>query len=306
MGPIQTALIVLMVFFSSTAWSEAADDSTPRGKITVLHAASLADLLNEVKTAFERQNPGVEVLLESGTSLSLIRQITDLHKDADVIAVADQSLIPSMLIPSHAEKSTDFLTEQIALIVAQNARHADTITAGNWPEILMKSDVEFGISNPETAPVGYRALMVWQLSERHYKKPGLYRQLHEKLPMKNIRSNAVALMTLLKAGELDYIFDYASLAKQNGLKVILLPPQVSLGDPTFANVYASVSVEVPGKEPGSKTMIKGAPVVYSVASLKNASNPAAAKAFIDFIIGSGGRSLMVDLGMTPLSVASRK
>ena len=105
-------------------------------------------------------------------------------------------------------------------------------------------------------------------------------------------------MALLKTGELDYAFNYASLAKQNGLKTIPLPPQIHLGDPKFADFYATVSVEVPGKKPGHKKELKGAPIVYSISLLKETSHPAASQAFLDFMLGSEGRSLMREMDLT--------
>ena len=208
-------------------------------------------------------------------------------------------------MPKHVDKAIDFLTERIALIAAEKAKYADSITAGNWPEILLRPDVEYGISNPEIAPVGYRTLMVWKLAEQHYQKPGLYQKLLEKLPKKNIRPNAVALIPLLKMEELDYIFDYSSLAIQQGLRVIDLPPQIHLGDPKLADLYKTVSVEIPGEKPGTTKKIEGSPIVYSIARLKDAPNPIAAQAFADFILGPQGRAIMAEMGMTPLAVASR-
>jgi molybdate/tungstate transport system substrate-binding protein len=275
------------------------------GKLNILVAASLTDLFKKAKAAFEQEHPKVEVLIESGASMVLIRKVTDLTKEADVIVVADSTLIPAFLMPEHADRSTDFLTEQIALFVGNNAKYRDTITPENWPEILLKPEVEYGISNPEIAPIGYRTLMVWQLAERYYKKPGLYRQLREKLPMKNIRPNAVALLTLLKAGELDYIFDYLSMAKQAGIRAIPLPPQINLGDPKFAEQYRTVSVEIPGEKPGTHKKIQGGPILYSIAPLKAAPNPKAAQAFIEFFLGPPGRSIMAEMGLSPLSIASR-
>jgi len=52
--------------------------------------------------------------------------------------------------------------------------------------------------------------------------------------------------------------------------------------------------------PGTTTTIKGEPIVYSIAVLKNAKNPKAAEAFLSFLLGPKGRQLMADAGMIPL------
>jgi molybdate/tungstate transport system substrate-binding protein len=112
-------------------------------------------------------------------------------------------------------------------------------------------------------------------------------------------------MTLLKVGELDYVFNYASLAKQNGLRMIPLPPEINLGDPKLIQTYRRVSVEISGERPGMRKKIQGEPIIYSTALLKDAPNPKVARAFIDFLLGPQGQSLMIESGMTPLALASR-
>ena len=284
-----------------------AADSAPSpqlsGDVTVLMAASLADFFKKAQAEFTNQQPAVTIQIQPGASGGLIRQVTDLNKEADIIAVADRSLVPKFLMPKHVDWSIDFVTEQIVIIVGENAKYASEITAANWPQILLRPDVQYGISDPELAPVGYRSLMVWQLAEQHYKLPKLYEQLRTKLPKSSIRNNAVALLTLVKNGELDYIFDYGSLAKQQGLRAITLPPEINLGSPQFAERYATASATIPGKEPGTTTQVKGEPIVYSIAVLKNAKNPKAAEAFVGFLVSPKGRQLMAEVGMTPLMPA---
>jgi molybdate/tungstate transport system substrate-binding protein len=295
---IMTTLFFGLWLALSTA-ARAADPELS-GNVTILQAASLADLFKKAQAEFTSQQPKVTIQIQPGASGALIRQITDLDKEADIIAVADRTLVPKFLMPKYVDWSIDFLTEQMVIIVGENAKHAGEITAANWPQILLNPDVEYGISDPQTAPVGYRSLMVWQLAEQYYKQPKLYEQLQTRLSKKNIRPNATALVTLLKNGELDYIFDYASLAKQQGLRTVVLPGEINLGNPQFADRYGTVSATIPGKEPGTTTQIKGEPIVYSIAVLKNAKNPKAAQAFVNFLVGPRGRQLMAEGGMTPL------
>lgn len=299
------AAVSVLILLLSPAWVHG-EEKDLKGSITVLQASSLTELFKQAKHEFEAEHPGVKVLIEPGASMTLIRKVSDLQKEADVIAVADGNLIPKFLVPRHVEEYTDFLTENIALIAGEDAKFGDMITGGNWPEVLLKEGVEYGVSNPDIAPVGYRTMMVWKLAEKHYKSPGLYGKLRENLPRKNIRPNAVALLTLLKSGELDYVFDYGSLAKQHGLKVIPLPPQINLSDPAWETNYSTVSIDIPGEKPGETKVIKGAPIVYGIAVLKSAPNRPAAQAFIDFLLSSRGKAIMADLGLSPLETASIK
>lgn len=275
------------------------------GKVTVLQAASLTEFLKRAQDGFQQVHPDVTIEREAGASMVLIRQITDLSKEADIIAVADRTLMQSFLVPDYVEKPVDFLTEQIAIVATENSRDVDKITAENWPDILLQDGIEIGLSDPNTAPAGYRTKMVWQLAEKYYKKPGLYQKLQQRLPMKNIRPNATALLTLLKTGELDYVFDYASLAAQNGLKVVLLPPQINLGDRNYAEQYKTAFVEIPSDKPGTVKTLQGEPIVYTMGLLKSAPNPKAAQAFLDYALGPEGRDIMKALGMTPLPLIAK-
>lgn len=299
-----TRMLMILLSLAILPIRAFAADPPIRGNVTVLVAASLTELFKRAQAQFENRHPEVKILLEPGASLTLIRKVTDLHREADLIAVADRSLIPAYLIPKHVDQSIDFLTEQIAIVIGPDARHADKINSENWHEILLLPGVEYGISDPESAPVGYRTLMVWKLAEGHYKKPGMYQKLRDKLPQKNIRQNATATLTLLKAGEVDYVFDYPSLARQNGLRAVELPARINLGHPEHADFYKTVSVEIPGSEPGAKKTILGEPIVYSIAPLKAATNPDAAGAFLAFILGAPGRAIMADLGLSPLAVVA--
>jgi molybdate/tungstate transport system substrate-binding protein len=109
-------------------------------------------------------------------------------------------------------------------------------------------------------------------------------------------------MPLVKTGEMDYIFDYPSLARQHGLRVVDLPAEIDLGDPRFADRYKAAGIEIPGADPGTKKTVVGAPIVYSIAPLKQAPNPKAAQAFIDYLLRSGGRELIAQAGMTPIDL----
>ena len=60
----------------------------------------------QVSALFEKQNPNVTVQAQFGGSVKMAKQITDLHQDADLLAVADYNVIPKynvrLLTPPHA------------------------------------------------------------------------------------------------------------------------------------------------------------------------------------------------------------
>jgi molybdate/tungstate transport system substrate-binding protein len=137
--------------------------------------------------------------------------------------------------------------------------------------------------NPSIAPVGYRTLLLFQLAERFYGKPNLAASLLEHSPDRNIRPNAAELAALLAAGELDYIYDYQSVAESNGFRYVALPPTIDLGDAQREKEYESVSVQVRGASPGTTTTIRGEPILYGLSVPRAAPHPASADRFVAYL-----------------------
>jgi len=245
-------------------------------------AASLTKPLQPALDAFSART-GIVVQRESGASLEHVRKITELHRVPDVLLLADADVFPKYLVPAHAEWYADFARNRMVVAYTPKSRHAAEITAANWTSILQRSDVEIGRTNPSIAPVGYRTLLMFQLAERFYGRPGLGKSLLEHAPDRNVRPNAAELAALLAAGELDYIYDYQSVAESNGFRYVALPPEIDLGDPRREKEYESASVQVPGATPGRTTTIKGAPILYGMTIPRAAPHPTSADRFVAYL-----------------------
>src|SRR6478736_5590780 len=219
-------------------------------------AASLTKPLQPVLDAFTAQT-GIVIQRESGASLEHVRKITDLHRIPDVLLLADADVFPRFLVPAHATWYADVARTRMVVAYTDKSNHAAEIRGANWTSIVERGDVEVGRTDPNIAPVGYRTLLMFELAERFYKKPGLAKTLLDHAPERNIRPNAAELAALLAAGELDYIYDYQSVAESNGFHFIALPDAINLGDPAKAADYGGVSVKVRGTAPGTTTAFKG-------------------------------------------------
>lgn len=250
-------------------------------------AASLTKPLQPVLDAFAAQT-GVVVQRESGASLEHVRKITELHRVPDVLLLADADVFPRYLVPRYATWYADVARNRMVVAYTPRSKYAREITIDNWMSLVQRPGVEVGRTDPAVAPVGYRTLLVFQLAERHYKRPGLAKSLLEHAPPRNMRSNAAELAALLGAGELDYIYDYQSVAESNGFRFLPLPPDVDLGDPRHAADYAAASVEVPGSSPSApKSTIHGEPILYGLTVPVAAPHPAAAERFLEYLFSAG-------------------
>src|SRR5262252_7455675 len=202
-----------------------------QSRLVVFNAGSLTASFAEMIDEFKRLHPGMTAQQESSGSLEAARKITELSKQCDVLAVADFDVIPALLIPQYAEWYAVFARNQMVLAYTPKSKFSAEINDKNWFAILQRQGVEYGHSDPDQDPAGYRTLLHWQLAEKYYNRPGLYRQLQDRMPAKNIRPKSVELVALLQSGEMDYIYEYRSVAEQNKLQILVFPPDIDLSDP---------------------------------------------------------------------------
>jgi molybdate/tungstate transport system substrate-binding protein len=272
----------------------------PSGTIVIFHAGSLAVPFETMEKEFEGMHPSVDVQREAAGSQACARKITDVGKPCDIMASADYTVIDKLLIPDYADWNIRFATNQLVLCYTDNSAQAGRVNADNWYQILQEKGVVWGHSDPNLDPCGYRALMVMQLAERHYGIPGLYDRLLANRPEANVRPKSVDLVSLLQTGNMDYAWEYLSVAVQHGLKYVVLPDQINLGNYEHDDFYAQAVVEVTGSEPGKTMEMVGQSVTYGVTLVKTAPNRSSAVAFLAYLLDSdGGLAVLKDQGQPP-------
>ncbi len=309
-------------------------------RLTVYHAGSLAVPFSELKAEFESIHPNVEVLCESGGSAKMINKAIVVvqagEAPPDIIASADYKLIPDRLYEGgYADWYIAFARNSMVLCYRDNAPGSDEILnrTRTWYDVLRNDSVSYGHSKPDGDPCGYRTLMVIQLTQKYYydeaaqlglvpdgDADGLYDALipgsdHERGRIGGInetrrpsgsvevvKSKSVELIASLQSGDLDYAFEYRSVAAQHGLNFIELDDAINLCQQgeisgtniTYEEFYKGASVQImkePGPPPTYKTE-SGEPIVYGITILKNAENNDLAVEFLTFLLSQGGQSVM--------------
>jgi len=295
--PVLTLFMASLLAYPHTGWAK---DKQPTGKVIIFQAGSLTVPLAKMEKAFEAKHPGVDIVREAAGSRRCARKISDLKKPCDIMASADFTVINTMLIPKYANWNIRFATNRLVLCYTDKSRYANKINAGNWYKILTKKGVVWGHSDPNADPCGYRSLMVLQLAEKHYKKPGLYQNLINNRPKENIRPKSVELVALLQTGNMDYAWEYRSVAVQHGLKFVELPDQINLGNYKYDNFYKQAMVELTGKKPGTTIKKNGKSCTYGVTLIKDAPNREAAIAFLQYMLNpEGGLKILKEMGQPP-------
>ncbi|MBA7485549.1 hypothetical protein ES707_21097 [subsurface metagenome] len=267
--------------------------------LTIYHAGSLTIPFDDVTNEFNTLYPDIKVKTEATGSATAIRKVTELGKQAGIIASADYTLIPELMFPEYAEWYITFACNQMVIAYTNKSRFGNEINRDNWYEILQRDGVRYGRSDPNQDPCGYRTLMVWQLAEDYYNAPELYDKLYGAAG-ELIRPKEVDLIALLESGDLDYAFEYLSIARQHKLNFVELPAEIDLSSQEFRDYYSKAKVEISGKEPGETITQIGKPIVYGITIPKDAPHPELAVAWIDFLLSSDGMAIIEANGQPPI------
>ena len=274
------------------------------GELVVFHAGSLAVPFRELSALFEATYPGVRVKAESGGSVDLARKIADLHQPCDVLGSADTEVVRKLLVPRYADFNIEFAVNEMVIAYTDKSRRREELRGDNWWQVLLAGDVAFGQADPDRDPCGYRTLMLLQLAEQHYGLPGLAGKLQAKDGNRFVRPKEAALLAMLDAAEIDYLFIYRSVAQQHRLRMLLLPDQVNLKSHRHADLYRTASVQVRGTQPGESMTQTGSPITYSVTITRDAPNRRAAEAYVALLLSPKGREILARCGQ-PAIVPAR-
>ncbi len=286
------ALFITAVLIFSVGCGKTAPTQEKTETLVVYHAGSLTKPIREVEAEFNKENGGNIVFKdESAGSVKVVKSISELHKLVDVAATADYKLIPQYLIPDYASWVVQFATNKLVIVYTGKSRYADEINVDNWYKILQRKGVEFGFSDPNADPCGYRTRLMFTLAEKYYKVPGLANKLVEAVNPNNIKPKAVELVAQVQSGELDYAFEYLSVAVQNNLKYVELPDQLNFSNPEYSDFYKQASFTMKD----GKT-VTGAPIIYGITVPKNAPNKELAEKFVGFLLSAKGKEIFENNG----------
>ncbi len=297
-----------------------------RVQVKAIIAGSLLVPFQTLEREFENRNPGIDVQLEGHGSVQVIRSVTELGKIADVVAVADAQLIPLLMYSAslpgggtpYADWSIKFSTNRLGIACQPTSAHAAEMDAEHWPAILSRPDVTIGLADPRIDAMGYRTLMAVKMAEDHYRDDALFEKtigaafdppmaITEDGGIRTIsvpevvkstqsriklRSYSIQLMALLESGDLDYSFEYESVAKQRGLGFVALPPAIDLGSPDFEEEYQRVRVNLDFRRFASvMPSFEGTQIMYALTIPKNSPHPEEASRLIEFLLGPDGRRI---------------
>ena len=226
-----------------------------RRQVKLIYAGSLIVPFEKVAAAFEKEHPGVDVVTEAHGSIQVLRHVTELGDRMDLVASADEQLIPPLMYdrddPATGEPWADwycsFATNRMVLAVSPKSPLAGELTPETWYRRLTAAGRPLGPRRPALrrrrlpradGPAARGARVRRPVSARGRAHGPLHPPDHrgargtdadvidvpeilETSSGSNIvlRGASIQLVALLESGDLDCAFEYESVARQHGLRV---------------------------------------------------------------------------------------
>ncbi len=240
------------------------------GKVNVLYAGSLVNLMERgIGPAFDKAS-GDTFQGFAGGSSGLANQIKGKLRQGDVFVSASPKVNDGLTGAANGDWVSWYVTfAQSPVVIGYNAssKFAADFKSKPWYQVLMEPGIKIGRTDPKLDPKGALTVTLMQQAEAFYKSPGLAQKIigapdnpEQVLPEET-------LVGRLQSGELDVGFFYSTETADAKIPAQALPPEIT------------------------------PKAVYTATVLHNAPNAAGADAFLAFLLGADGHSIMKDHGL---------
>ena len=258
------ALVALVVAGCASSPTAASPSRAPAAvDLTIFGAASLSDVLDAAKTAYEAAVPGTTVTISTDSSAALETKI-EQGAPADVFLAADTSN-PQKLVDGGlaAGDAVVFAGNELTIIVPEG-----NPAAIGSPADLARDGVKVIAAGDEVPITKYAT----QLVENLAKQPGY---------------------------PADFEATYAAnvVSKEDNVKAVVA--KIGLGEGDAGIVYvtdAKASADVETVEVPDAANV---PVSYAGVVVKASANADAGAAFLTWLAGSSGQAILGDAGFLP-------
>jgi ABC-type molybdate transport system substrate-binding protein len=205
--------------------------------LTVFYAAAFEPALHELLPKAE-VSLGRAITSETGGSGNLLRKVTELGRDCDLMLITDGAYFQSRGAGRFAWR-LEFASDELVLAVGSRAPRTDEAER-DWAPVLLDPAVRLGRADEKISPAGVRALRMVQKRERAG-AAGLEARLRG--PSVPVVDDVGTLAARLKAGDLDYAFLYRTTCLMQDIRFIRLET-----DPEAAIYALSIPDNAPHPE----------------------------------------------------------
>jgi len=258
--------------------------------VSVLSAGSLAVVLEDhVGRAFADEH-GTEFRGEYYGANAVMRMVEDSQKHPDVVISADNILLRDRLYESHTDWDVEFASNSVGLAYNPDTEFGRRLDNGEpWYELAVTADDgALAISDPDLDPLGYRAMLAFELAEAEYDLDGFVDQLSEAVYRE---PEEPQLLAGVETGNRAAAVSYRNMAVDHGLPFIEFPDSYNFANPAYEDHYASVSYTTDEGYTAS-----GNTIIYNATVIDRADNPDGGLEFVRFLADSD--ELLAENGLT--------
>ncbi|NNG38360.1 extracellular solute-binding protein [Flexivirga sp. ID2601S] len=243
---------------SAPAAAGASGGPTGSGRVNVLYAGSLVNLMEKQLGPAFATATGYTFAGFGAGSTALAAQIKGKVRKADVFVSASPKADEALMGAGNGDWVRWYVTyANSPLVLGYNPRSTfvDEIKTGPWYDAITRDGVRVGTTDPKTDPKGKLAAQALaDTGKQHPKLLDIARDDKTIFPEETLVAD-------LQSGQLDAGFFYSSEAKAAGIPTVPL---------------AGVSLQA----------------TYTVTVLKDAPNAAGAEAFVTYLLGPAGTTVL--------------
>lgn len=273
--------------------------TTPKAKVSVAYAGSLVDLMEHHLGPAFTQATGYSFEGRGAGSTALANQIKSKLIAPDVFISASKGAYSGLQGASNGAIVTWYITfagDSMVIGYSPKSPYAAQLAAAAsgaapWYQVLETPGLKLGRTDPKLDPKGVNTLYTLQLAETYYQQPGLENKIAGSIENADQIFPEEELVARLTSGQLDAGFFYLNEVKAAGIPFIALPARIDLSDPGQASAYAAATYTT-----AAGKVSKGAPILFSVTIPTTVKNQAGAVAFVQYLLGAQGQSLLLANG----------
>ncbi|WP_049923374.1 extracellular solute-binding protein [Halopiger djelfimassiliensis] len=247
-------------------------------RVRVLSAGSLAVVLEErIGPAFEAETSFAYQGEYHGTN-AVMRLVESGTKRPDVIVSADAGLLRDRLYPDHADWDVEFAANEVGIAYDPGTELGARLEAGDpWYAVFDDAGPdEIAISDPDLDPLGYRAVLLFELAEREHDLEGFRDAMLERASRE---PDEPQLLAGVESGNRACAVAYRNMAVDRDLPFLELSDAYNFGNPEYAPQYAEVSYTTDEGD-----TVVGSPTVYNATVRPDADAAAGGREFVSFLL----------------------
>ncbi len=294
--------------------------SIDKKNLLIVTTDSFAGTVDELQKAFAAQNPDVLVTVITVPERKILDNIT-LLKKSDII-IGFEPNTGSKLTGENIINKTDIITGDSVVLAWDGTKNSvEPLNANDWYYSLFKKGVKLVILNPQNDQLGAEALSAVHLSDRYYGLSQIFPTLigRESQILKTMSANIYTInvtfpfstgtklifassrpdaVAFIKNGSARYGILSRSVAEQNGLTYLSLPPEIDLSSPSLSKIYNTVAIRYFAGTKGKETV---QPMEYEFSFPVEHEITEQATNFGNFVMAENGQGILKSLGYNSTS-----